>query len=157
MRLPGVAGKAIAVIGMRRTGKATFLWQVLADRLAGGRARESLLHFSFENKRLGGMTVADLSLVVEEYYLLHPQLRDRQSAVFFLDEIQVHKFPTCVRRKASKWISSRATGGRRTGFSGIATPKPCALTRARLAAEARRQVFAMVEVTRYTKISDCST
>lgn len=89
VRLPGISGKAIAVIGMRRTGKTTFLWQVLADRLAEGRARESLLHFSFEDERLGGMTVADLNLVVEEYYLLHPQLRDRQSAVFFLDEIQV--------------------------------------------------------------------
>lgn len=35
IRLPRVPGKATAVIGMRRTGKTTFLWQVLAERLAG--------------------------------------------------------------------------------------------------------------------------
>lgn len=29
VRLPAVPGKAVAVIGMRRAGKTTFLWQVL--------------------------------------------------------------------------------------------------------------------------------
>lgn len=36
VRLPGIAGKAVAVIGPRRGGKTTFLWQVLAAKL--GRA-----------------------------------------------------------------------------------------------------------------------
>lgn len=89
VRLPGVAGKAIAVIGMRRTGKTTFLWQVLADRLAQGVGREGLLYVSFEDERLAGMTAADLTLLLEEYYRLHPEWRDRQRAVFLLDEIQV--------------------------------------------------------------------
>jgi len=89
VRLPKVAGKAVAVIGMRRTGKTTFLWQVLGDRLAAGVAREGLLYFSFEDERLAGMAAADLHLVVEEYYRLHPQWRDARRAVFFLDEIQV--------------------------------------------------------------------
>lgn len=40
VRLPNVQGKAVAVIGMRRTGKTTFLWQVLADQLAQGTDRE---------------------------------------------------------------------------------------------------------------------
>ena len=37
VRLPQVPRKALAVIGMRRTGKTTFLWQVLSERLAQGR------------------------------------------------------------------------------------------------------------------------
>lgn len=89
LRIPAVPGKAIAVIGMRRTGKTTFLWQTLADRLDQGTPREGLLHFSFEDERLAGMTTADLSLVVEEYYRLHPEWRDQYQTVFFLDEIQV--------------------------------------------------------------------
>lgn len=89
VRLPGVKGKAVAVIGMRRTGKTTFLWQVLADRLAQGTAREGLLYFSFEDERLAGMAASDLQLLVEEYYRLHPEWRDRQRAVLLLDEIQV--------------------------------------------------------------------
>jgi len=89
LRIPSVPGKAIAVIGMRRTGKTTFLWQTLADRLDRGTPREGLLHLSFEDERLAGMTTADLSLVVEEYFRLHPEWRDRHQATFFLDEIQV--------------------------------------------------------------------
>jgi predicted AAA+ superfamily ATPase len=88
VRLPGVPGKAVAVIGMRRTGKSTFMWQVLSDRLAAGTAREGLLYFGFEDERLAGMAASDLHLLVEEYYALYPEWRDRKRAVFFLDEIQ---------------------------------------------------------------------
>jgi hypothetical protein len=99
IRLPGVAGKAVAVIGMRRTGKTTFLWQVLAERLSQGASREGLLYFSFEDERLTGMRSADLHLVVEEYYRLHPQVQDRQRAVLLFDEIQtVPGWETFTRR-----------------------------------------------------------
>lgn len=87
--LPAVKGKATAVIGMRRAGKTSLLWQILADRHASGVAREGLLYFSFEDDRLADMTVADLDLVLEEYYLLHPQWRDARRATLFLDEIQL--------------------------------------------------------------------
>src|SRR5690606_30132114 len=89
IRLPRVPKKAIAVIGMRRSGKTTFLWQMLADRLAGGTARDGLLYFNFEDERLAGMSAHDLQLVVEEYYRLHPEWRAGGRATFFFDEIQV--------------------------------------------------------------------
>jgi predicted AAA+ superfamily ATPase len=89
VRLPEVPGKAVAVLGMRRAGKTTFLWQILAERLAAGTPRDGLLYFSFEDERLAGMTAADLGLVLEEYYQLHPEWRDGRRATFFLDEIQV--------------------------------------------------------------------
>lgn len=89
IRLPQVRGKAIAVIGMRRSGKTCFLWQLLGDRLALGTGREGLLYFGFEDERLADMKATDLHLVVEEYYRLHPEWRDKKRAAFFLDEIQV--------------------------------------------------------------------
>ena len=99
VRLPAVPGKTTAVIGMRRTGKTTFLWQVLEDRLKQGTAREGLLYFNFEDERLAGMAVSELQIVVEEYYQLHPEWRDKQKAVFFLDEIQaVPGWESFVRR-----------------------------------------------------------
>ncbi len=89
IRLPGIRGKAVAVIGMRRAGKTSFLWQELADRQVAGTAREGLLYLSFEDERLVGMSARDLNLVAEEYYRLQPDWRDRRRATFFLDEIQV--------------------------------------------------------------------
>ena len=86
--LPAIPGKAIAVIGMRRTGKSTLLWQILGDRLAKGAKRESLLYFGFEDERLAEMKGGDLQILVEEYYRLYPAIRDKGKVVFFLDEIQ---------------------------------------------------------------------
>jgi predicted AAA+ superfamily ATPase len=58
-----------------------------------------MLTFSFEDERLAGMTAADLSLVVEEYYLLNPEWRDQRRAVLFLDEIQnIPGWETFARR-----------------------------------------------------------
>ena len=87
--LPQVKGKATAVIGMRRAGKTSLLWQILTDRHAGGTPREGLLYFSFEDERLADMTVHDLDLVVETFYQLNPTWRDAKRATFFLDEIQL--------------------------------------------------------------------
>lgn len=97
--LPGIAGKALAVVGMRRSGKTTFLWQCLADRLAAGVPREALVHVNFEDERLVGMSSLDLQWVVEEYFSLHPGRRGRRPVTFFFDEIQlVPGWETFVRR-----------------------------------------------------------
>lgn len=99
IRLPKIPGKATAVIGMRRTGKTTFLRQVMADRLAAGWMKESLLYFSFEDERLAGMTAAGLSIVLDEYYRLYPQFRDSRKTLFLFDEIQnVPGWETFARR-----------------------------------------------------------
>jgi hypothetical protein len=88
-RLPAVPGKAVAVVGMRRSGKTTFLWQCLVNRLAAGAPREALLYLNFEDERLTGLAALDLQWIVEDYYRLAPHLRDRQRVAFFFDEIQV--------------------------------------------------------------------
>jgi len=88
IRLPAVQGKAFAVIGIRRSGKSTFLWQCLADRQAAGVPREALLYLSLEDERIAGIQAADLGWLVEEYFRMLPGLRDRRRVTFFLDEIQ---------------------------------------------------------------------
>ena len=89
IRLPDIPGKAMVVIGMRRSGKTTFLWQCLAAKMNTGAPRDTLLHFSFEDERLAGMTADDLQGIIEEYYTLHPEYRDTRKITLFLDEIQV--------------------------------------------------------------------
>lgn len=89
VRVPKVPRKAIAVLGMRRAGKTSFLWQLIADRIAAGTPREGLLYFNFEDERLAGMQMADLALLVEEFYRRHPEWRDARRATWMLDEIQL--------------------------------------------------------------------
>jgi len=87
--LPSVKGKATAVIGMRRSGKTSLMWQILSDQNAAGTPREGLLYFSFEDERLADMRVPDLDSLVESFYHLNPAWRDVRRATFFLDEIQL--------------------------------------------------------------------
>ncbi len=86
--LPSVPGKVHAVIGMRRSGKTTFLRQLLAER------RETLpperaLYLSLDDDRLDGLDVAQLGLLFEEHFRRHPELRGRETVHWFLDEIQL--------------------------------------------------------------------
>lgn len=87
--LPAVPNKATAVVGMRRAGKTSFLWQILSDRLAAGMPRQGLLYFSFEDERLANLNLQDLDLLVQGYYRLNPDWRDALRACWFLDEIQL--------------------------------------------------------------------
>ena len=82
-------GKATAVVGMRRSGKTTFLHQVRRERLAGGMGRERLPFVDFEDEQLVGLGADDLHVLIEEYYRRYPAFRQQETVVFCLDEIQV--------------------------------------------------------------------
>lgn len=99
VHIPRAPGRAVAVVGPRRAGKTTFLWQLLAERLVKGTPREGLLFLNFEDERLAGMRASDLQAVAEEFYVHAPGWRDRRVATWFLDEIQnVPGWESFVRR-----------------------------------------------------------
>lgn len=89
VRLPGIRGKAFAVVGVRRGGKTSFLWQCLAERLADGRPRESQVLISLEDDRVDGMTAADLAWLLDEHGRQFPGLREAHPLTLYLDEIQL--------------------------------------------------------------------
>ncbi|MEP7011400.1 MAG: AAA family ATPase [Acidobacteriota bacterium] len=77
-RLPGIAGKVHAVIGMRRAGKTTFLRQLLNDRRAKG-PLERAVYLSFDDDRLAVLDLEQLGFLLEEYYRRFPALRGRET------------------------------------------------------------------------------
>lgn len=89
VRLPRIPNKALAVIGMRRSGKSTFLWQCLADRLAAGEPRGAQVYVNFEDDRLGTLGASDLDCLLEAYFERHPEFRGSRRVGLFLDEIQL--------------------------------------------------------------------
>src|SRR5450759_3218892 len=88
VQLPGIRGKAFAVIGVRRGGKTSFLAQLRNDRLAAGHPRGSQLLLSLEDERLAGMTVTDLGWLLEEHARQFPELRAAKGTTIYLDEVQ---------------------------------------------------------------------
>lgn len=97
--LPGIRGKAFAVIGVRRGGKTSFLWQCRADRLADGRPPEAQLLISLEDERLAGMSAPDLGWLLDEHARQFPALREAGTVTIYLDEVQtVPGWERVVRR-----------------------------------------------------------
>jgi uncharacterized protein len=89
VRLPGVPAKALAVIGVRRGGKTSFLYRHIAERLAAGEIPETHLLVSLEDERLVGMTAEDLGWLIEEHRRMVPAVREQRQRTVYLDEVQV--------------------------------------------------------------------
>lgn len=87
VRVRGIAGKPLAVIGVRRGGKTSFLHHRRAERIAAGRPRESQV--LLEDERLVGMTAMDLGWVIEEHARQFPALRAEGLLSLYFDEIQI--------------------------------------------------------------------
>lgn len=89
LRLPGIPGKAFAVIGVRRGGKTSFLAQCRAERMAKGSFPEAQLFLALEDERLTGLAVADLSWLLDEHARQFPGLRAAGGMTLYLDEAQL--------------------------------------------------------------------
>lgn len=87
-RLPTVPEKVHAVIGMRRTGKTSFLHQLLAERRITA-PPERALYISFDDDRLADLGLDQLGFLIEEYYRRYPQFRGSERVLWLFDEIQL--------------------------------------------------------------------
>lgn len=99
VRVPAIGGKAMAVVGVRRGGKTSFMLQRMSERLAAGEPRESQLLVSFEDDRLSGLTAADVDWLLDEHRRRYPMLRESCTPCTYLDEVHVVAgWETLVRR-----------------------------------------------------------
>ena len=95
---PDAPGNALAVIGMRGTGKTWYCYQKMQDLLEAGIPRERMLYINFEDERLLGFGSEDFQRLLEAYYRLNPGVADEECH-FFFDEIQQIKgWPQFIRR-----------------------------------------------------------
>lgn len=89
IRIPAVPDKAMAVIGVRRGGKTSFLRCRIAERVAAGEPPDAHLLVSLEDERLTGMSAEDLGWMIEEYRRMVPAPRGPVRRTVYLDEVQV--------------------------------------------------------------------
>lgn len=88
VRLPDIPGKAVALIGMRRSGKTYRLWDEMRRAMADGMPRAHMLHLNFEDDRLGRCDLGTLTRALELFYARAPEARVT-GAWIFLDEVQL--------------------------------------------------------------------
>lgn len=88
VRIEAVHGKAAVCIGVRRSGKSTFMFQVIQRLLDGGVSRQNILYLNFFDDRLHALRQDNLGLIAEAYYSLYPEKKHTEMVYCFFDEIQ---------------------------------------------------------------------
>jgi len=68
LRVSTVRGKATVCIGVRRSGKSTFLFQAMQRLLDAGVLRQNILYLNFFDDRLHALRRDNLGLVLEGRY-----------------------------------------------------------------------------------------
>ncbi len=88
LRVSPLPKKASVVIGVRRSGKSTYLFQIMQRLLDTGVPKANLLYLNFFDDRLHFLTADLLDLVPEAYFALHPEKKSTEVVHCFFDEIQ---------------------------------------------------------------------
>lgn len=83
-----VPGKATVYIGVRRSGKSTYMFQVIQRLIESGVRRENILYINFFDDRLHNLRQEGMGLITDAYYLLFPEKKNTEKVYCFFDEIQ---------------------------------------------------------------------
>jgi hypothetical protein len=96
------SNKIISLVGNRRSGKTYFFYQLIKELLEKGIAKDQILYLNFDDDRLYPLKLEDLDCLIESYYELFPENKNKIK-YFFLDEIQtIDNWELFVRRLNDK-------------------------------------------------------
>ncbi|MBZ0160472.1 ATP-binding protein [Candidatus Methylomirabilis sp.] len=88
LRIETLHGKATVCIGVRRSGKSTYMFQVIQRLLEGGVSRQNILYLNCFDDRIHTLQQDNLGLITEAYYSLYPEKKNTETVYCFFDEIQ---------------------------------------------------------------------
>jgi hypothetical protein len=88
LRIETVPGKATVCIGVRRSGKSTYMLQIVQRLIASGVPPQNILHVNLFDDRLHSLRQDTLGLISEAYYSLFPEKKNTEMVHCFFDEIQ---------------------------------------------------------------------
>ena len=89
IKIPSDSKKIISLVGVRRSGKSSILFDMI-NTLRESTPKENIIYLNFEDDRLYPLDLKDLDDILEAYYELYPEKRD-EKVYLFLDEVQVVK------------------------------------------------------------------
>jgi uncharacterized protein len=88
LQIETVRGKAAVCIGVRRSGKSTYLFQVIQQLIKSGVSKQNILYLNFFDDRLHDLRQDNLGLITEAYYSIFPKKKNSETVYCFFDEIQ---------------------------------------------------------------------
>jgi uncharacterized protein len=88
LNIETVHGKATVCIGVRRSGKSTYMFQIIQKMLDAGVHKQNILYLNFFDDRLHNLRQDSLGLITEAYYSIYPEKKNAEKVYCFFDEIQ---------------------------------------------------------------------
>jgi predicted AAA+ superfamily ATPase len=88
LRIETVSGKAAVCIGVRRSGKSTYMCQLIEDLLESGVSAKNILYINFFDDRIHGLRQDTLGLIAEAYFQIYPEKKSAETIYCFFDELQ---------------------------------------------------------------------
>ena len=90
--------RTIVIIGPRRSGKTYSMFQAIKKIMDSGTNKRCVLYVNFEDSRLSSASIDDLNNMLEVFFEIYPENKQRKTWLF-LDEIQlIEKWESFVRR-----------------------------------------------------------
>ena len=88
LQIEHLSGKATVCIGVRRSGKSTYMMQIIQKLLNEGVSKDNIVYINFFDDRLHNLQQKGLGEILDAYYSLYPQKKNSEKVFFFFDEIQ---------------------------------------------------------------------
>jgi predicted AAA+ superfamily ATPase len=79
LHMEAVRGKPAVCIGVRRSGKSTYLFQVIERPLARGVPIEDILYLNLFDDRLHDLRAENLGTIVDAYHALYPEKKNAET------------------------------------------------------------------------------
>ena len=88
VKITPISKKATVCIGVRRSGKSTYMHQIISRLLKDGISRENILFINFFDDRLHNLATAGLNSITEAFFSIYPEKKSTETVYCFFDEIQ---------------------------------------------------------------------
>src|SRR3990167_5432274 len=82
---PKAENKINVAVGMRRTGKTSFIFQTIQSFLAKKIPINQILYLNFEDDRLMPLTSEKCAKLIEAFYTLYPDNHERRCYLFLVE------------------------------------------------------------------------
>ena len=76
LHFQSVHGKATVCTGVRRSGKSTYMFQLIQRLLESGVPHQNILYLNFFDDRLHNLRRENLGLIAEAYYSIYPEKKN---------------------------------------------------------------------------------
>jgi len=88
LNIQHISGKVTVCMGVRRSGKSTYIFQEIEKLVKQGISKKNILYLNFFDDRIHKLQHDNLWLIVDAYYSLYPEKKNVETIYFFFDEIQ---------------------------------------------------------------------